>query len=189
MAPPGAWKWVANMKDSQRRRARHQDGIAPREASDPGEAPAFHLRETAAHAESSDTRLQVLAVWQLLRSLLAAVRSVAAPEEAVLVRGWCIQALQDLALGSQEVGMPAAEGTPPSGQAAIVTNGVLTARQMEILRRLHDGERPKEIAHAPHIADSTARSHIRDAIERLGAHGAQAAVHEAERRGLLGPRE
>lgn len=62
----------------------------PREASNPGDTPAFQSREMADHAESSDVAPQALVVWLLLQSLIAAVRLVTASEEAALVRGWCI---------------------------------------------------------------------------------------------------
>lgn len=92
--------------------------------------------------------------------------------------------------GGLQAGALAGEsGVGNDGHGATTANEALTVRQVEILRLLRDGVHPKEIAQALHIADSTARSHIRDAIERLGVHGALGAVHEAERRGLLGFRE
>lgn len=185
-----------HMQDGQWRTMRHQGGITRGAAWEDIDRGAAAPNAVIAHAEPSTP--QVLVVWQILQSLLAAVRAVAASDEAALVRTWCLQALEDLAFGPQEGAELASEAGPhgdfgslaggqrrKSGHEETAANAILTVRQVEILRRLREGERPKEIAHALNIAESTARSHIRDAIERLGVHGALAAMNEAERCGLL----
>lgn len=188
------------MKSGQWSGVRYQDGIdgiARREVRDrePDQAstvPAVRA-DAVARTVRSDNDPQVFVVWQLLQSLRAAVQAVAASDELALVRSWCVQALEDLAPGTRErearpaLTTEAKQGGGRGGYALAAAKSALTAQQVEILRHLRAGERPKEIARALHITDSTARSHIRDIIERLEVHGTPAAVSEAERRGLLGP--
>lgn len=172
------------MKNGQWRETRRQDGSAPRAARTLDFESATQSRGMAARGEPAGGAIgpRALAVREALQALHAAVHAVVELDEMALVRDWCVRALGELALGLWEDGAP----TPPSGHAAAAaTTRALTTRQAEVMRRLREGERPKEIAHALHLAELTVRSHIRDAIERLGAHGTQAAVKEADRRGLL----
>lgn len=190
------------MTNGQRRTLHHQSDIPQHEARALEQAQTMQSQGMAAHAaEWPPAAPHVFVIWQLLQSLLAEVRTLAAPEEAALVRAWCVQVLEDLALMLQEAAAPTPQDSayarvlaarPSSSRAGeaetISARTALTARQVEILRRLRDGERPKEIAQALHIAEYTVRSHIRDTIERLGVHGVQAALIEAERLALLDPR-
>jgi DNA-binding CsgD family transcriptional regulator len=61
----------------------------------------------------------------------------------------------------------------------------LTPRQIEVLAYRWDGLQPKEIAYKLHLKESTVRAHIRDAIESLGVHGCEAAMHKAHALGFL----
>lgn len=61
----------------------------------------------------------------------------------------------------------------------------LTPRQLEVLRRLGDGQSTVEIASALHLSKETVRNHIRHILRAFGAHSRLAAVARAHERGLL----
>jgi PAS domain S-box-containing protein len=64
--------------------------------------------------------------------------------------------------------------------------GVLTPRQVEVLRLLEEGLGTDAIATRLGVAVETARNHIRALLRRLEVHSRLEAVVEARRRGLLG---
>jgi len=61
----------------------------------------------------------------------------------------------------------------------------LTARELEVLRLIRDGNRNKQIADELAIAESTVNFHIKNLVEKLGANDRTHAVTIAIRRGLL----
>jgi DNA-binding NarL/FixJ family response regulator len=61
----------------------------------------------------------------------------------------------------------------------------LTARELDVLRRIRDGYRNKQIADELAIAESTVNFHIKNLVEKLGANDRTHAVTIAIRRGLL----
>ncbi len=65
------------------------------------------------------------------------------------------------------------------------TAGALTAREMEVLRLLADGQSNKEIAHTLHIAEDTAKTHVRHILAKLGVQSRTQAVLCAIRLGLV----
>src|SRR5262249_15111829 len=62
---------------------------------------------------------------------------------------------------------------------------LLTPRQRDVLAWLHRGMRPRAIAQKLSIQESTVRSYIRDAGDRLGTSGGMQTALEAHRLGLL----
>lgn len=61
----------------------------------------------------------------------------------------------------------------------------LTAREMEVLRLIRDGNRNKQIADLLSIAETTVNFHIKNLVDKLGANDRTHAVTIAVRRGLL----
>ena len=61
----------------------------------------------------------------------------------------------------------------------------LTAREVEVLRLIHDGYRNKQIADQLAIAETTVNFHIKNIVDKLGANDRTHAVTIALRRGLL----
>src|ERR1700736_5273076 len=61
----------------------------------------------------------------------------------------------------------------------------LTARELEVLRRIRDGYRNKQIADQLSIAETTVNFHIRNLVDKLQANDRTHAVTIALRRGLL----
>ena len=61
----------------------------------------------------------------------------------------------------------------------------LTAREVEVLRLIHDGYRNKQIADQLAIAETTVNFHIKNIVDKLGANSSTHAVTIALRRGLL----
>ena len=61
----------------------------------------------------------------------------------------------------------------------------LTARELEVLRLIHDGHRNKQIAEQLAIAETTVNFHIKNLVEKLGANDRTHAVAIALRRGVL----
>jgi len=61
----------------------------------------------------------------------------------------------------------------------------LTSREVEVLQLVAGGNSNKLIARALTISEETAKSHVRNIIEKLGAHGRTHAVTLGLRRGIL----
>ncbi len=61
----------------------------------------------------------------------------------------------------------------------------LTARELEVLRRLSEGHDPHKIATELHIAPNTLRNHVQRILTKLGASSRLEAVAIARRDGLL----
>ncbi len=61
----------------------------------------------------------------------------------------------------------------------------LTARELDVLRLIRDGHRNKQIADKLAIAESTVNFHIKNLVDKLGAHDRAHAVTIAVRRGVL----
>jgi DNA-binding NarL/FixJ family response regulator len=61
----------------------------------------------------------------------------------------------------------------------------LTSRELQVLRRICDGCRNKEIADNLSIAEATVNFHIRNLVDKLGAKDRAHAVTIAVRRGLI----
>ena len=74
--------------------------------------------------------------------------------------------------------------TPVDGSSELASLP-LTPRELEVLSLLALGLRPTEIAEQLFISVHTVRKHIRNACEKLHAHGAMAAVIAAQRQHLL----
>jgi DNA-binding NarL/FixJ family response regulator len=73
-------------------------------------------------------------------------------------------------------------------RGARVVDGVdnpLTRRQREVLSLIAEGLSTPEIAERLFISRNTARNHVRQVLERLGAHSKLAAVTTAVRQGLV----
>ena len=61
----------------------------------------------------------------------------------------------------------------------------LTARELDVLRLIHDGYRNKQIAHKLSISENTVNFHIKNLVDKLQANDRTHAVTIALRRGLL----
>ena len=59
---------------------------------------------------------------------------------------------------------------------ASVADGLLTARQREVLRAVGDGHTSKEIAARMGLREATVRTHVRRARKKLGAPNRAAAI-------------
>ena len=61
----------------------------------------------------------------------------------------------------------------------------LTRRELDVLGLIRDGHRNKQIADQLGIAETTVNFHVRNLVEKLGAHDRAHAVALAIQRGLL----
>lgn len=94
--------------------------------------------------------------------------------------------LQGFAEAQSLSGWPAAPaGTRPYLDQFSNHGGVLSARELDVLRDLARGLTREEIAKAQFISINTLKAHLRSAYRKLGVNSRAAAVLEAERRGLL----
>jgi two-component system, NarL family, nitrate/nitrite response regulator NarL len=64
--------------------------------------------------------------------------------------------------------------------------GFLTSRELEVLMRMMEGECTKHLARSLEIAQSTARTHARNVLAKLGAHSRLEATAIAAKAGLPG---
>jgi DNA-binding NarL/FixJ family response regulator len=62
----------------------------------------------------------------------------------------------------------------------------LTPRELEVLQRIRDGHKNKQIADLLAISENTVNFHIKNIVQKLGANDRTHAVTIAVRRGLLG---
>lgn len=74
---------------------------------------------------------------------------------------------------------------PDGEHASSAPTPTLTPRQLDILRRLDQGESTKEIALALHLSVHTVRHHIHAILSRLGSPTRLSALHRARVTGLL----
>ena len=65
------------------------------------------------------------------------------------------------------------------------TDESLTAREIDVLRRIADGNRNRDIAELLFISEETVKVHIRHIMEKLGASDRTQAVAIAVRRGIV----
>ncbi|MBL0938104.1 MAG: response regulator transcription factor [Gemmatimonadaceae bacterium] len=66
-----------------------------------------------------------------------------------------------------------------------VSNDVLTARQLEVLRSLSEGRSNIEIANTLYISEGTVKAHIKAILQKLGARDRTQAVTIGIKRGLI----
>jgi len=76
------------------------------------------------------------------------------------------------------------------GQAPLIAQELkqvdgITARQMQVLRLIHEGKRNHEIAKALNVTDATVKVHCRDLYQQLGVNSRLSAVQKSLRLGLL----
>lgn len=69
------------------------------------------------------------------------------------------------------------QGEPPPG--------VLTPREMEILRLISQGLTNKEIGGRLHLSENTVKGYVKDILAKMGAHNRIEAVFLAKERGLI----
>ena len=69
--------------------------------------------------------------------------------------------------------------------AAHYTDDDLTRRELDVLALIRDGHRNKQVADKLGIAETTVNFHVRNLVEKLGAHDRAHAVALAIKRGLL----
>jgi DNA-binding NarL/FixJ family response regulator len=62
---------------------------------------------------------------------------------------------------------------------------ILTAREVEVLRHIADGNRNRDIAERLFISEDTVKAHITHIMEKLGANDRTQAVAIAVRRGII----
>lgn len=65
----------------------------------------------------------------------------------------------------------------------------LTPRELEVLRSLALGRRPREIASALRLSEKTVSNYLQRLFSKLGVHSQAQAVTEAYRRGIISPRD
>jgi len=76
-------------------------------------------------------------------------------------------------------------GSPP--RAVVVADTVLSAREVEVLRRISHGDSNKEAARELGISPSTVRAHLENIFRKLGCSTRAAATLKASTMGLLQP--
>lgn len=83
-------------------------------------------------------------------------------------------------------GLPGEELEEMQPERSFELRGALSARQLEVLRLVAVGASASEIADVLSISHATARTHVKNILERLGAHNRAHAVALAMGYGLLG---
>ena len=73
----------------------------------------------------------------------------------------------------------------PAGTSAAPVQGVLTLRELEVLRLVAEGHSNKEIAFDLDISDHTVKFHLNSILTKLGARSRTEAATTAARLGLL----
>jgi len=71
---------------------------------------------------------------------------------------------------------------PAPGESSI---GVLTRREVEVLRLMADGLSTKAVADALHVSGATVRNHVQSILTKLGVHSRLEAVAYANKHRLL----
>ena len=78
----------------------------------------------------------------------------------------------------------------PAEVAAVIAEHLgdeeLTPRELDVLQRIRDGHKNKQIADLLAISENTVNFHIKNIVQKLGANDRTHAVTIAVRRGLLG---
>lgn len=77
-------------------------------------------------------------------------------------------------------------GKPPSTDQR-ERHGPVTQRELQVITRIAMGERLPDVARALFISPSTVRTHVRNLMEKLGAHSQAQLVAIAFAEGLLDP--
>jgi two-component system response regulator DesR len=113
------------------------------------------------------------ALRQALEAPVDGVLLKAAPPEAL------VEAIDRVAAGGRYV-------DPTLAAIAPGATGPLTAREREILQLIANGLSGEEIADRLHLAGETVRTHVRNAVGKLGASSRAHAVAIALRRGEIG---
>lgn len=80
------------------------------------------------------------------------------------------------------------EAAPPPGPGGVAASGLLTGRQLDVLRLLAEGLPNKRIARELDISAATVKLHVSAILRALHAANRTEAVLAAGRRGLLGDR-
>jgi PAS domain S-box-containing protein len=84
---------------------------------------------------------------------------------------------------ADEVWRDAVSRTPSGPSAPIVSREALTARELQVLDLLGKGMTSRQIAERLTIAETTARNHIQNILNKLGVHSRlEAALYARERR-------
>ena len=78
-----------------------------------------------------------------------------------------------------------ANGKPMRSPSSDGRSEKLSARELEVLRLVAEGQTNKEVARALFIADDTAKKHVQSVIGKLGASDRTHAVMKAARAGLI----
>jgi len=66
-----------------------------------------------------------------------------------------------------------------------VSDDNLTAREVEVLRQVSEGNRNRDIAELLHISEETVKVHVKHIMEKLGARDRTQAIAIAVRRGII----
>ena len=132
-------------------------------------------------AEFSDARIVILTTFEgdveIQRALQAGARGYllksTPPDELV-------QAIRQVHAGKKRV--------PPEVAAQLAEHmgyESLTAREVEVLQEVAEGNRNKDIAHRLFISEETVKVHIKHIMDKLGANDRTQAISIAVRRGII----
>ena len=132
-------------------------------------------------AEFPDARIVMLTTFEgdveIQRALQAGARGYllksTPPDELV-------QAIRQVHAGKKRV--------PPEVAAQLAEHmsyESLTAREIEVLREVAEGNRNKDIAHRLFISEETVKVHIKHIMDKLGAKDRTEAIAIAVRRGII----
>lgn len=91
---------------------------------------------------------------------------------------WVSRRLRELGIKGIPRGLRPATKTNPAG---------LTARELEVLYLLVQGQRDKEIARRLQLSGKTVGHHVSAILAKLGKKSRAEAAHEAQRLGILSP--
>ncbi len=151
--------------------------------------PGIDGIETAARIRAGvkpTPRIVMLTAHNLQAEVLAAVSSGA---NAYCLKsadpGLLLAAIRAAAVGSAYLDPQIAHHVLGAIRSPEPANSPLTARELEVLRLIADGQGNKEVAKTLGISVSTVKFHVQDILEKLSASDRTQAAVKALRRGLL----
>jgi DNA-binding NarL/FixJ family response regulator len=135
----------------------------------------------AIHREFPEARIVVLTTYQ---GDAQALRAFKAGASGYLLKSMLRRELVDT-IRSVHAGRRRIPPEIATGIAEHASDDALTLREIEVLRRVADGNGNKRIAHHLGIAEETVKAHMKNILAKLGANDRTHAVTIAVRRGIF----
>src|SRR5215510_920200 len=137
----------------------------------------------AIRSEFPDARVVVLSTY---KGDIQATRALKAGAQAYLLKSTLrqdlLETVRDVHAGRRRIGREIAEQL-----ADHVSDDALTAREVEVLRLVAEGNSNKIIADCLSISEDTVKGHVKSILSKLGANDRTHAVTIGLKRGIIAP--